>query len=146
METIHFSAQIGASREKVWDTMLGKETYGQWAKAFGPGSQYKGDWEEGSEIQFLGEDGATGMASRIKESRKPEFISIEHIGIVMNGVVDSESEEAKKWAPSLENYTFEEEDGGTKLSVSIQVSPEYRSMFEETWPVALQLLKELAEK
>ena len=146
METLHFSVQIKAPREKVWDVMLDKETYGEWAKAFGEGSQYKGDWEEGSPIQFLGGDGATGMASRIQESRKPEFISIEHVGIVMNGVVDSESDEAKKWAPSLENYTFEEMNGETRLSVSIQVSSEYRSMFEETWPNALQLLKELAEK
>ena len=145
METLHFSAQIGASQEKVWDTMLGKDTYGKWAQAFGEGSQYKGDWEEGSDIHFLGGDGATGMASRIKESRRPEFVSIKHIGIVMNGEVDSTSDEAKKWVPALENYTLEEVDGGTKLSVSIQVSPEYKSMFEETWPEALRLLKELAE-
>ncbi len=68
METLHFSTQIDASREKVWDTMLGEDTYGLWAKAFGDGSHYKGDWEEGSSIHFLGADGSTGMASRIKES------------------------------------------------------------------------------
>lgn len=146
METLHFSVHIDASREKVWDTMLGEDTYGQWAKAFGEGSHYKGDWEEGSNIQFLGGDGATGMASRITENRKPEFISIEHIGIVGGGIIDTESDEAKKWSPSIESYTFEEMDGGTTLSVSVQVSSEYTSMFEETWPKALQLLKDLTEK
>ncbi len=146
METIYFSTQINASPERVWDVMLGKETYGQWAKAFGEGSYYEGNWDEGSDIKFLGEGGGMGMASRIKTSRKPEFVSIEHIGLVMDGVVDTESEEAKKWAPAFENYTFKEVDGGTELSVSIDVLTEHKSTFEEMWPVALTLLKELAEK
>ncbi len=146
METIYFSTQINASPERVWDVMLGKETYGQWAKAFGEGSNYEGNWDEGSDIKFLGAGGGMGMASIIKTSRKPEFVSIEHIGLVMDGVVDTESEEAKKWAPAFENYTFTEVDGGTQLSVSIDVLTEYKSMFEEMWPVALTLLKALAEK
>jgi len=146
METIYFSTQINASPERVWDVMLGKETYGHWAKAFGEGSYYEGNWDEGSDIKFLGEGGGMGMASRIKESRKPEFVSIEHIGIVSGGVVGTESEEAKKWAPAYENYTFVEMDGGTELSVSIDVLSEHKSMFEEMWPEALKLLKELAEK
>ncbi len=146
METMHFSTQINAPREKVWDIMLSKDTYEEWTKAFDPGSQYVGDWNEGSEILFLGADGQTGMASKIKESRKPEFISIEHVGIVKDGVVDTTSEEAKKWAPSFENYTFKEADGGTELSVSLDVLPEHKSMFDQSWPEALKLLKELAEK
>lgn len=146
METIHFSKVINAPREKVWDIMLGKETYNQWAKAFDPGSQYVGSFDEGSEIQFVGEDSQMGMASRIKENRKPEFISIEHIGIVSGGVVDTTSEDAKKWSPSFENYTFKEVEGGTELSVSIDVMPEYKEMFEQMWPGALELLKELSEK
>lgn len=145
METLYFSTHIEAPRERVWDVMLGQDTYGEWAKAFGPGSLYQGDWNEGSSILFLGPDLQMGMASRIKESRKPEFISIEHVGIVMNGAVDATSDEAKKWAPALENYTFKEVDNGTELTVSLEVIPEHKSMFEETWPEALALLKQLAE-
>lgn len=146
METLHFSTYIHASREKVWDTMLNKDTYGKWVKAFEPGSRYEGSWEEGSEIQFLAADSHMGMVSRIKESRKSEFVSIEHLGMVKDGVVDTTSDEAKKWAHSFENYTLKEVDGGTELSVSLDVMPEYKSMFEQSWPEALTLLKELAEK
>lgn len=121
METIHFSAHLAAPREKVWDLMLGKGTYEVWAKAFGEGSRYEGDWNEGSSIQFVAGDTGMGMASRIKESRRPEFVSIEHIGIVSGGVVDTESEDAKKWTPAFENYTLKEVDGGTELSVSVDV-------------------------
>lgn len=145
METIYFQTHIKASPKKVWDTMLGQETYREWAKAFGEGSYYQGGWEEGSDILFLGDGGGMGMASRIKTSRKPEFISIEHVGIVKDGVVDTESADAKQWAPAYENYTFKEMDGGTELAVSIDVLSEHKSMFEEMWPEALRLLKELAE-
>lgn len=146
METIYFSAHINAPREKLWDIMLNKGTYEEWAKAFGEGSRYEGDWNEGSEIKFLAGDSGMGMASRIKESRRPKFVSIEHMGIVKDGIIDTTSDDAKKWAPSFENYTLTEVDGGTELSVSVDVPSEYKSMFEESWPVALQLLKEMAEK
>ncbi len=146
METLHFSIHINAPREKVWDTMLQKGTYEEWSKAFGEGSHYKGDWSEGASIQFLGGDSETGMASKIKENRKPEFVSIEHIGIVKKGVVDTTSEDAKKWTPALENYTFKEVDGGTEVSVSLDVISEHKEMFEEMWPEALKTLKGLAEK
>jgi uncharacterized protein YndB with AHSA1/START domain len=146
METIHFSIHIQAPREKVWDIMLGKDTYSEWTKAFEPGSNYEGDWSEGSAIQFVGAGSQSGMASTIKENRKPEFMSIEHLGIVKDGVIDTTSDEAKKWAGSHENYTFTEVDGVTELSVSIDTMPEYKAMFEQSWPEALNLLKALAEK
>jgi uncharacterized protein YndB with AHSA1/START domain len=146
METIHFSTHIQAPREKVWDIMLGKDTYSEWTKAFDPGSRYVGDWSEGSDMQFVGADAQSGMASKIKANRKPEFMSIEHVGVIKDGVVDTTSEEAQKWAGSHENYTFTEVDGGTELSVSIDTMPEYKAMFEQSWPEALTLLKALAEK
>ncbi len=150
MEKIHFSIFINAPREKVWNTMLDKETYKEWTGSFNPGSDYQGSWEEGEKMLFIGPDPETGeeggMVSRIKENRKYEFISIEHIGIIKNGVEDTESEEAKKWTPSFENYTFVEKDGGTELMIDQDMDAEYKPMFEEMWPKALQALKELSEK
>lgn len=151
METLHFSIFINAGREKVWDTMLGDATYREWTSVFNPGSYYKGNWEEGSKILFLGPNpdgtpGEGGMVSRIKENRLHEYISIEHQGIVKNGVEDMESEEAKKWAPAYENYTFVEKEGGTEVQVSTDTVPEYTEMFSQMWPAALTKLKELSER
>ena len=99
MDRLHSSIFINAPREKVWDTMLNDVTYREWTTEFNPGSHYKGSWEEGSKILFVGPDengeGAMGMVSRIKENRKYEFISIEHLGILKDGVEDTTSEEAK---------------------------------------------------
>ncbi|MCC2630849.1 MAG: hypothetical protein K0S38_658 [Candidatus Paceibacter sp.] len=150
MHKIHFTQFINAPREKVWDTMLGDATYREWTTAFNPGSYFKGDWSEGSKILFLGPDPVTGkesgMSSRIKENRKYEFVSIEHVGIVGDGVEDTTSEFAKKWTPAFENYTFIEKDGGTEVQVDIDMSEEFKEMFEQMWPKALEKLKELAEK
>lgn len=149
MQTLHFSIIINAPREKVWDTMLDDATYRKWTTPFSPGSYYQGSWEEGSKILFLGPDhegnGEGGMVSRIKENRRHEFVSIEHLGIVANGVEDTTSEEALKWAPAFENYTFTEKDGGTELSIDIDVEDSYATMFDDMWPKALQLLKEMCE-
>jgi hypothetical protein len=109
----------------------------------------KGDWSKGSRMLFLGPDPKTGeeggMVSRIAENRPYEFISIEHLGILANGVEDTTSEEAKKWTPAYENYSFEEHDGVTKLSVDMDSATSYVEMFKKMWPDALQKLKTLAE-
>ena len=130
--------------------MLDDKTYREWTAAFNPGSYYKGDWSKGSKILFLGPDPKTGeeggMVSRIAENKPYEFISIEHLGIVKNGVEDTTSEEARKWAPAFENYTFKEKGGATEVLVEMDIEDENKKMFEEMWPKALQKLKEIAEK
>ncbi len=150
MSKLHKTIFINAPVKKVWDTMLGDTTYRQWTEAFNPGSYYKGSWEKGSKILFLGPspkgDGEGGMVGQIKDNRLHEFISIEYMGTVENGVEDTTSEEAKKWASSYENYTFTEKDGGTELAVEAEAENEYTEMLEDMWPKASQTLKELSEK
>jgi uncharacterized protein YndB with AHSA1/START domain len=148
MEKIHTSIVIQATREKVWDTMLSDASYRKWTHAFHPGSYYKGILAQGEKILFLGPDegGEMGMVSRVAEMRPHEFISFEHLGIVKNGVEDTESEEAKKWSPAFENYTLREIEGGTEVIVDQDIESAYKAQFEEMWQRALLLLKELAEK
>jgi uncharacterized protein YndB with AHSA1/START domain len=47
MEKLHFSIVIKAQREKVWEKILGEETYPLWTDVFMPGSHFEGDWKEG---------------------------------------------------------------------------------------------------
>jgi hypothetical protein len=86
-----------------------------------------------------------GMVSRIKESRKFEYVSIEHLGMVQNGKEDTSSDDVKKWAGALENYTFKESNGTTEVLVDMDSNDEYKEMFEEMWPKALQKLKKITE-
>ncbi len=145
MKTLNFSTTINAPKEKVWNTMFEDDTYRQWSSAFTEGSHFKGSWEEGAEIRFLDPEN-NGMVSVIAKNRPYNFISIKHIGIIQNGVEDTESEEAKKWAPAFENYTFTENNGNTTVSVDMDIVKEYEDMFKEMWPKALENLKELCEK
>lgn len=149
MEKLNFSILINAPKEKVWDTMLEDKTYRQWTAAFNEGSYYKGDWSKGSKILFLGPNPETGkeggMVSRIAENKLYEFISIEHLGIINDGVEDTTSEAVKLWAGSHENYIFKDKSGKTEVLVEIDITEEYKDMFNDMWVNALQKLKEISE-
>ncbi len=148
MEKMHFSIIIKAPREKVWNTMLDDETYRKWTEPFTTGSRYEGNWSEGSKILFLapGEKGDSGMVSRIRENRLHEFISIEHLGMITDGIEDTTSDAVKTWSGAREEYRFRDVDGGTEVLVDTDTTDEYREMFETVWPKALLKLKELAEE
>lgn len=149
MQKHHFLIVINAPKERVWHTMLDDKTYREWTTPFNPGSYYKGDWNKGSKILFMGPNpdgsGEGGMVSRIADNKPYEFISIEHLGILKNGVEDTTSEEVKKWIPAFENYTLKENNGSTELLVDIDLEESIVEEFSKMWPEALQKLKELAE-
>lgn len=147
MERLHFSIDIDAPKDKVWNTMLGEDTYRIWTEAFAPGSHYKGDWSEGSKMLFLAPDDSgknSGMLSRVKENRKFEYLSIEHLGIVQDEE-DTSSNEVKEWAGAIESYTLRENNGQTEVLIEMDTEEEYKEMFRDMWPKALQKLKELSE-
>ena len=149
MEKLRQTIFINAPRAHVWDVMLADDTYREWTSAFHPGSYYKGNWSEGSKILFLGPaegSGEGGMVSRIRENRQHQFISVEHLGIVHDGVEDTESAAAKAWAPAFENYTFADSNGGTELTIEMDIQAEQKENFEKLWADALARLKTIAER
>jgi hypothetical protein len=150
MNKLHFSITINAQKAKVWNTMLEAATYRVWTEPFSAGSHYIGDWSQGSKILFLGPNPNTGkrggMVSRIAENRLHDFLSIEHLGMVLDGIEDTTSDAVKGWAGAHENYSFNEKNGKTEVLVDIDITEDFKEMFEGMWPKALQKLKELAEK
>lgn len=151
MKTIQFNIHINAPVKKVYDAMLGltnKLTYEQWTSEFSPGSTYEGTWEKGSKILFLGpgESGKqSGMVSEIAENT-PNFVSIKHYGILKDGVEIIEGPDVDKWAGGLENYTFKETNGGTEVTVDVDMTEEFEGYMNDTYPKALKILKEICEK
>lgn len=147
MEKLAFTTTIHAPREKVWNTMLKKDTYQEWTAAFQEGSTYEGTWEEGSEIKFIGpseEGSVSGMYAVIAANRPYEFVSIKHLG-------ELKGEEKNPWPVAegqegYENYTFKDVDGGTEILVELMVPAEWKDMFSEMWPKALAKLKKIAER
>lgn len=139
---LHFEIFINAPVEKVWNTMLEKETYGQWTEVFSPGSTYDGSWEQGSTIRFVDEARTGGMDSEIAENRMHEFVSIRHLSMFQNGETMTD---AQDMFPAYENYTFVAKDGGTQVLIELDMAEEWEAMFSEMWPKALEKLKELCE-
>jgi hypothetical protein len=143
-KTLTWSVSIRAPRSVVWDQMLGAESYKRWTSAFTEGSYYEGAWEEGRKIRFLGPNG-DGMVAEIAESRTPEFVSIRHLGEIAGGVEDTTSDKVRAWAPAYENYTFADSADGTTVTVTLDCVPEYEAYMNETFPKALDKLKQISE-
>jgi len=147
-EPMHFEININASAEKVYKNMIDKKKYTEWTAEFNPTSTFKGSWEKGSKMLFLGadKDGSQGgMVSRIRENIPNRYISIEHYGIVQKGKEITSGKEIDTWAGALENYTFSEAGGKTLLLVDADTTLEFKSYFSKTWPKALKKLKNICE-
>lgn len=144
MKTLRFAITIAASPAAVGHVLLDDALFRKWAASFTEGSHFQGDWSEGATIRFL-TPGGDGMVSEIAANRPNEYLSIRHIGVVNQGVADTESDEVKAWAPAYENYTLNEIDGGTELTIHMDVMPEFEEYFSKTWPKALEAIKRLSE-
>ena len=145
MEKQTFKILIDASPSRVWEILLGEKTYPEWTSIFCEGSMVETDWQEGSKTLFL-DGNRNGMVSVIARNIQNEFLSIKHLGEVKNGVEDTESESVKKWAGCFENYTLKSADGLTELIIDIDITEEFKDYFINTWPKALDKVKDLAEK
>lgn len=151
MKKLQYSTKINAPVSKVYDTMLGtsdKSTYEQWTAMFNPTSTYEGTWEKGSKILFVGvdEQGTKGgMVSRIVENTPNQFVSIQHYGLVKGDQEITEGPEVEQWANGYENYTFEDINGSTTVTVDLDTTEDFVDYMNETYPGALGKLKEICE-
>jgi len=152
MKKLQFKVNIHAPATRIYDIMLGisdKSTYEQWTSLFNPTSSYEGSWEKGSKIRFLGVDDKGekgGMVSRIAVNVPNQFVSIQHYGILKGDKEITEGPEVEKWANGFENYTFEENSNSTTVIVDLDTTEEFVDYMNQTYPKALDKLKELCEK
>jgi hypothetical protein len=152
MEKLQFKVNINAPVSRVYDVMLGlssKSTYEQWVALFNPTSTYEGSWDKGSKILFVGvdENGEKGgVVSMIAENIPNQFVSIQHYGLLTAGKEITEGPDVEKWANGAENYTFEESNGTTTVTVDLDTAEDFLDYMNETYPEALGKLKEICEK
>jgi hypothetical protein len=152
MKRLQFKVSIDAPASKIYDIMLGinsKTTYEQWTFLFNPTSSYEGSWDKGNKILFIGvnEQGEKGgMVSKIAENIPNQFVSIQHYGLVTAGKEITEGPEVEKWANGFENYTFDENNGTATVTVDLDTTEDFVDYMNQTYPKALDKLKELCEK
>ena len=152
MKKLQFKVSIHAPVTRIYDLMLGiksRSTYEQWTSLFNPTSTYEGSWDKGNKILFIGVDEKGekgGMVSRIAENIPNRFVSIQHYGLLKADKEITEGPEVEKWANGSENYTFEENHGTTTVTVDLDTTEDLLDFMNETYPKALDKLKELCEK
>ena len=161
MKKLQFKTSINAPVTRIYDFMLGisnKSTYEQWTSVFNPTSTYEGSWEKGNKILFVGVDEKGekgGMVSRVAENIPNRFVSIQHYGLLKADKEITEGAEVDKWANGFENYTFEENNarpddpvgrGTTTITVDLDTTEDFLDYMNQTYPKALDQLKELCEK
>lgn len=140
-----FNIDIQATPEYVWHALWNSQLYKKWTAIFSEGSYYAAEnLNSGSTIHFLSPDG-NGMYSKIELHIPNEKMYITHLGEVKNLEQLPLDENSVAWHGAKENYTLTHHNGLSSLSVNIDLSEKYKSFFDETFPKALEKVKQLAE-
>ncbi|GGC44822.1 hypothetical protein GCM10011386_41360 [Parapedobacter defluvii] len=150
---MQFTTSINAPVATVYDKMIGKETFKQWTSVFNPSSDYEGGdmegtWQKGAKVLFVGTDKQgkrEGMVGYIRENIPNRYISIEYVGILDGENEITEGPVAEDWQ-GFENYAFEGHNGSTTVTVDIDVNDQMVEYFRNTYPKALEKLREICER
>lgn len=148
MKRLQFKIIISAPVGRVYSTMLESPGYEQWTKAFNPTSGKLGNWEPGSIMQFVGidENGKKGgMISKVQENTPNQKVILCHVGMISGGKEIWEGPMIDSWKGAMEIYSFTGNDLKTELIVELDTDPDFESYFSETYPLALQKLKDICE-
>lgn len=148
MQTLTYSITINKPQDFVFEKIMDKNSYADWAKAWGEGMSYEGEWKEGGHMSFF-DQSQGGTKVVVEEIKAPKYIRAKHIAMVnpQNQEVELTDDMMKKWIGSLEEYNFLKiDEASTKLEVTMTVDEAFKEMFNNTWPNALKLFKEVCEK
>lgn len=146
VKKLAYSVKIKKPRDFVFTKITDKSVYPGWAKAWGEGMTYEGEWKEGGHISFF--DQTQGGTKVIIEELVPnELIKAKHVAMVnpQNIEVGLTDDMMRKWVGSEETYYFKKEsDAETTLEVVMMTDEVFEEMMG-AWPKALQLFKEICE-
>ncbi|MEO0045565.1 MAG: hypothetical protein RL705_756 [Bacteroidota bacterium] len=139
-----FSIDINASKEKVWYSLWDDENYEVWVSVFCEGSYAISDWNQGSKIYFLDQNGS-GMNSEIAINKPFETMLFRHLGELKEYSELPETDLTKAWSGAEERYDLKENNSITTVMVAIDLVEKYLDYFNDAFPKALEKLKSIAE-
>lgn len=140
MEKLQFGIQINAAPEKVWQVLWADESYRKWTSVFTAGSHAVSDWQEGSKIHFLDGKGR-GMHSIIDKKVENSQMVFKHMGEIIDG-----EEKQGDWAGAKESYTLSGSGNTTALNVELDATADFEEYFNDKFPKALAIVKQLSEQ
>ncbi len=138
---LSFSIDIKAEKTKIWDALWNEKHYRDWASEFFEGSfAITDNWKEGSKVLFLSPD-QSGIYSIIKKHIPNKTMMFQHIGNVVKGKEQPMDDETRKWSGTTEVYTLTEGIDSNTLRVDIDVLDEHLDFMKNTFPKALEKIK-----
>ena len=142
MKEMQFEIEIHAPREKIWATLWQDRTFREWADLIDAGTYMVGDLEEGSTVQFISAEGY-GVTSLVSALIPDAYVSFKHQADTQDE--DSNSRD-DQWTGGRESYTLMDDDSATNFTMSFDGPVELEKAMRESYPKALQKVKELSEK
>lgn len=142
MKEMQFEIVIRAPREKIWATLWQDRTFREWADLIDAGTYMVGDLKEGNTVQFISAEGY-GVTSLVSALIPDEYVLFKHQADTQHEGSNSRDDQ---WTGGRESYTLMDDDGATTLTMSFDVPVELEKAMSESYPKALQKVKELSEK
>lgn len=149
MKRLQFSVTINASPEIVYDQLTDPKAFAQWSVVFDPNSHLEGSWEKGSLVRLLTYNQAgdlCGLLSNVRENIPNRKIHLDHMGVLEKGVEIFQGPEVEQLKGASEIYHIIPQGKQTRLAIESDAIMDLESYLIETWPLALEKLKEQCEK
>lgn len=145
MKTLEYKIEISAKPEKIWQKLWNKDDYTTWTTPFAEGCYYENEsFSEDSAINFLAPSG-DGMISKIVSLKPNEYVAFEHLAMKMNGV-ESAFKEENDTHNYIESYELIENDGKITLIAKVDTLEPWVESMNNSFPKALEIIKQLSEK
>jgi uncharacterized protein YndB with AHSA1/START domain len=143
LKPINKQITINATADKVWQVLLSKENYLQWANVFQEGSDYLADdnFIQGSKVIF-GDGSGNGMVALVSINEPNHKIQFTYTGEIKDGAVSSMGE----MDGTTETYTLTQDGDGVLLVVETSMGDQWFEMMDAAWDKAMVIIKELSEK
>ncbi|MEZ8824684.1 SRPBCC domain-containing protein [Vibrio amylolyticus] len=146
MLTLNYGIEIKSDPKTVWKILTELDKYQQWAAAFSPESQFKGQWCEGEDMLFF-DPSLGGTRAQIDRVSVNHAIEYHHVAIFYpENMKDIDADIADKWIGSSESFQIDSLDNSVVLQVTVKTHPDFISMFNNGWEKALPMIKELCEQ
>jgi hypothetical protein len=143
LKPINKQITIKSTPAKIWNVLLSKETYLQWAKVFMEGSTYDADnnFEKGSKVIF-GDGTGNGLVAIVSINEPSHKIQFTYTGEISEGVEKS----AGSFDGASETYTLTQNGEEVLLDVETSMGDEWYDSMDKAWDKAILIIKELSEK
>lgn len=142
MEIMQHTIKITASKNRVWRVLWNDSSFRQWAGVIDPGTYMKGELIKGSVVEFISSENGYGVSSLVEKLVPNEYLRLRHSADTQDF---GANDRAQEWTGGEETYELTENDGVTTLTVAFDVPTEMLDYFNDAYPKALDIVKNLAE-